>query len=106
MLIAESKEEKPKVTYGAKSGICRYCLSTSEAQGKSGRDEINNYPICRLPRAAKVTVALKNVHRKTLMSQRFTYSCVNLFAETGDRRFRRRLQYERYNPGNHPGKGL
>ncbi len=106
MLITESKEEQAKVIYRAESGVCRCCWDTSEAQGKSGRDEINNYPICHLPWAAKVTFALESVHRKPLMSQRLSYSCVNMFAETGDCRFRRRLQNQRYNPGNHPGKHL
>ncbi len=48
------------------------------------RDEINNYPICRLPRAAKVTVALKNVHRKPLMPQRFSNSSVDMLTEIGN----------------------
>ena len=62
---------------------------TSEVHGKSGRDEINNYPICRLPWAAKATVALKDVHRKPLMLQRFTYSRVNMLTKIGNRRSRR-----------------
>jgi hypothetical protein len=72
------------MTYRAKSGIRRGCRNTGEVQGKSVGDEINNYPICRLPSTARVTVALKKVHRKPLMFQRFSYSCVNVFAEIGN----------------------
>ena len=88
------------------SGICRRCWRTSEAQGKSGRDEINSYPICRLPCAAKATFALKCVHRKPLMSQQFPYSRVNMLTKTGNRRFRRNSQHQRHNPGKHPGQRL
>jgi hypothetical protein len=80
------QEEQPKVTYGAKNGMRRRYRNTSEAQGKSGRDEINNYPIRRLPWAAKVTFALKNVHRKSLMLQRFSCLRVDMLAEFGNRR--------------------
>jgi hypothetical protein len=66
------------------SGICRRCRSTSEAQGKSGREKTNSYPICRLHWTAKATFALKNVHRKPLMSQQFPYSRVNMLAEIGN----------------------
>ena len=63
-------------------------------------------PIRRLPGAAESHLALKDVHRKPLMLQRFPYSRVDMFTEIGNRRSRRSLQHQRHNPGNHPGKRL
>ncbi len=88
------------------SGVCRRRRNTSKAQGKSGRDEINRYPICHLPRAAKTTVTLRSVHRKPLMPQRFSYARIHMRTKIGNRRPRRHRQHQRHHPGNHPGKHL
>ena len=77
-----------------------------KVQSKCGREEINAHPIGWLPWAAEVGFALKGVHRKPLMLQRFPYSHVNMLTKTGNRRPRRNPQHQRHNPGNHPGKRL
>ena len=70
------------------------------------RNEINNYPIRRLPGAAETRLVLNSVHRKPLMLQRFSHSRVDMFTKTGNRRLRRSLQHQRHDPGNHSGHRL
>src|ERR1700761_7651337 len=84
LLIAGSKEEQPEVIHRAEGRIRRCSRNVSEFRGDLGRDEIQNYPVRCPPWTAKVTAALKNVHRKSLMFERFSYSCVNIFAEFSD----------------------
>src|SRR5246127_4512668 len=98
MLITESKEEKPKVTYRAKSGVFRRPRSIGETEVNSGQDVINNHAICRLSRAARVTFATQNLHRKPLMPQRFSYPGINMPTKIGNRRLRRRRQDKRHHP--------
>ena len=49
---------------------------------------------------------LNNLHRKPLMLQRFSHSRVDMFTKTSNRRPRRSLEHQWYNPGNHSGHRL
>ena len=73
---------------------------------KCRRNEINNYPIRRLPGAAETRLALKSVHREPLMLQRFSHSRVDMFTKISNRRSRRSFQHQWHDPGNHSGHRL
>ena len=82
------------------------CRSTSKIRHMCSRNEINNYPIRRLPGAAETRLVLNSVHREPLMLQRFSHSRVDMFTKTSNCRSRRSFQHQWYNPGNHSGHRL
>jgi hypothetical protein len=105
-LVTVPKENQPKLTREAIMGHGRRYRRTSKIRHVCSRDEINNYPIRRLPEATEWRVVRNSAHWEPLMLQRFPNLGIDMPTKTGNGRTRRSFQHQWNHPGNHSGHQL
>ncbi|ARR77872.1 hypothetical protein MOTT12_02208 [Mycobacterium intracellulare subsp. yongonense] len=102
-MVAE--EVQPTLIDEIRMGQGARNLGTGDIRQICSRDEIEDYAIRPL-RGAAGSPVLDEMHREPLMVQRFSQSRVDMSTKTGNRGFRRSLQHQWDEPGNHSGHRL
>ena len=83
-VVTDPREDQPESTDETGIGHRRGCGDPAEVQREGVGEEVNNHPVGRLTGIAELGLALKGVHRESLMGQRFPDSRVDMGTEVGD----------------------